>query len=512
MDEQIFNETDLNDKLLTAISNNNIDQIKSLLNDGADIHFSNDFAFKTACDRKQIEFARYLLDLGANPNACGQHDGKWGNHFFDYAPLIYHSELGNIDIVRFLLAEANVDVHMANDCALIEACRNDHSDIVSLLLDYGANMYAQNGCAITITAENGYINILKILIDKGFDINLENYNILNDAVKYGHFDFVKLLLEIGITAYSEFITACQKGHYRIVKLLMEHGVDLHNLGNEALVMASTNGHTDIVKLLIENGVDIHIKNYMNLDDTDNNFINEIHTYTNIKDFSEAPLFSSVYFGHVDVVKVLIEHGADIHVHYGSILLLAAARGWIDIVRILIGIGEFSQKIINRALHYSANNRKPVNQKDQIFNFLLESGADFKEIMYYLVWESAIDGDLDYLKMCFDNGVHEQNIKDPTLITAIYQNQTHLIKYLLDIGANPNYDNALTTAIKNNNYDITKLLVEAGANVCIDNTIALKVALEFDHIDAQRIIDLLIKHGAHEVPMNPSLGLNNLFKN
>ena len=55
--------------------------------------------------------------------------------------------------------------------------------------------------------------------------------------------------------------------------------------------AAWKGHTDIVKLLIENGADVNEKNALGW----------------------TPLGSAAYFGYTDVVKLLIEKGADIDV-------------------------------------------------------------------------------------------------------------------------------------------------------------------------------------------------------
>ena len=83
--------------------------------------------------------------------------------------------------------------------------------------------------------------------------------------------------------------------------------------NEALTFASQEGHIDIVKYLVENGADIHARDELALREASEN-------------------------GHVEVVKFLLENGADIHGrdYLGSDAALreASNNGHVEVVNYL----------------------------------------------------------------------------------------------------------------------------------------------------------------------------------
>lgn len=88
--------------------------------------------------------------------------------------------------------------------------------------------------------------------------------------------------------------ACDKGKYDVAKrLIEEEGYDVDdqdNAGNSSLHEAALNGHLDIVKLLIKHGANVNIKSY--------------------EMFQDTPLVDASANGHLDVVQYLLDHGAD----------------------------------------------------------------------------------------------------------------------------------------------------------------------------------------------------------
>jgi hypothetical protein len=58
--------------------------------------------------------------------------------------------------------------------ALIQAARSDHMDVVTLLLDRGANvnqMVQQDENALTQASERGLLSMVKLLVARGADVN-----------------------------------------------------------------------------------------------------------------------------------------------------------------------------------------------------------------------------------------------------------------------------------------------------------------------------------------------------
>lgn len=160
--------------------------------------------------------------------------------------------------------------------------------------------------------ERGYIQVVEYIIDKGaIDIN---YTLLfQSACDNNRFDIIKLLFKKEKKKVLDYhIDYCNIKNIDILDFLYKKGVDLGKVLEHAcktnninivrclakkrikykdyfLSIASQYGYFDIVKILIENGADLHYWN-------------------------DVALCKSAYYGNLDMVKYLIEKGADIFVN------------------------------------------------------------------------------------------------------------------------------------------------------------------------------------------------------
>lgn len=104
-----------------------------------------------------------------------------------------------------------------------------------------------------------------------------------------------------------------------MRALLEKGAHVNKgkIGKTALMCAAQNGHTDIVRLLIEKGADV----------------NTVAAGTG------TALMDAAGNGHADIVRILLEKGANVNVNVGGTALMFAAReGNADIVRALLKKG------------------------------------------------------------------------------------------------------------------------------------------------------------------------------
>jgi len=96
------------------------------------------------------------------------------------------------------------------------------------------------------------------------------------------------------TAIMKVCKDCRAGN--VVDFLLENGANINDkeyrdlIDQTPLIIAAFNGCTDIVRMLIDAGADIHHRN----------------------DQGENALISAAQEGHIDVVKVLIDAGADVN--------------------------------------------------------------------------------------------------------------------------------------------------------------------------------------------------------
>ena len=173
---------------------------------------------------------------------------------------------------------------------------------VKRLIEVGADVNAQDdygNTALMVALEMGYIEIAKLLIDAGAYVNAQDYygdTALMLASGGGHPEIVKLLIEAGADVNAVTI-AIVGGYSRRTIFGGYVHKDWETLGGyTALMAASEMGHIDIVKLLIEAGANV-------------NAMTEEGTMFAVDDAGLTALMYASREGHIDIVKLLIEAGA-----------------------------------------------------------------------------------------------------------------------------------------------------------------------------------------------------------
>jgi len=86
-------------------------------------------------------------------------------HANDDLALRWAAENGHLDVVKFLVKEG-ADIHVFDELALRWAAENGHLDIVKFLVSKGANIHAENDEALRLAVVNGYLDVVKYLARK----------------------------------------------------------------------------------------------------------------------------------------------------------------------------------------------------------------------------------------------------------------------------------------------------------------------------------------------------------
>lgn len=126
---------------------------------------------------------------------------------------------------------------------------------------------------------------------------------MRQAIKQGDTVTVKNMLENNeelIDAETPFGTwlqvASAHGQIEMVRFLIERGMDVNkSVGisdGGPIKNAAFNGHIDIVKLLYEHGATL-----------------------DVSEATKNPLFAAIYNGHFEVVRFLVEKGINLKVYY-----------------------------------------------------------------------------------------------------------------------------------------------------------------------------------------------------
>ncbi len=236
-----------------------------------------------ACLNGNVDGARDYLNRGADINATHIEGGQ---------ALHFAASYGHKDIVQLLIDHArekglvldiNAKAGSQQTTPLHVACTKGHLDAVKILLENGANFNAttKDGWHPLLYAASGHKDIVQFLItyarEKGLalDINAKS----------------------GPSQLTPLHSACYYGHADTVKLLLDNGADINatnKYGMQSLHLAAANGQKDIVQFLItyarEKGFALDI---------------------NAKGGAEqvTPLHAACFKSQLDTVKLLLAAGA-----------------------------------------------------------------------------------------------------------------------------------------------------------------------------------------------------------
>jgi len=177
----------MNDEFIEAIKNNDIERVKTLLQDkGVDPSAYNNIAIIIAAMNGYTEIVKILLkDKRVDPSA-------WNNQAIRYA-----AENGRMEVVRLLLRDGRADPSTLDNYAIRYAARQGHSDVVKILLQDGrVDPSTDDNAPIREAVLHGRTEVVKILLkDPRVDPSAENNHAIKWAIFYGRTEIVKLLLE-----------------------------------------------------------------------------------------------------------------------------------------------------------------------------------------------------------------------------------------------------------------------------------------------------------------------------
>lgn len=190
----------------------------------------NHLLFQAVKEGKK-EQVKNLIDDGANIDEIGEN----GN-----TPVMVATQTGDVELVRLFIQE-DADIDQQNkhlDNVLLYASAEGNFDIVELAIEAGADTTITNrfgGTALIPAADRGHVDIVRLLLERS-DVDINHINDLHWTA----------LLEAVILGNGG------KQHQEIVALLLEHGADpsiSDEEGVTALQHARERGFSEMVTLL-----------------------------------------------------------------------------------------------------------------------------------------------------------------------------------------------------------------------------------------------------------------------
>ena len=219
------------------------------------------------------------------------------------------AKYNNKDMVKFLY-EKGIKLETKNDkgqTALTLAISNNQLDNAKYLLSVGAIFQVfsnRENDVLAIASSNGNIDMLKFILDNGYPLdNSHVFTAMLEAISNKHTNVLQyFLVNKKISPHIEYMDddllseACLWGNIETVKYLVEHGADVNGvkIKGRPLYYAAQKRKTEIAAYLLEKGADAKV----------------IGVYSDGSKV-DSILVEAIRSGSFDIVKLLVEHGADL---------------------------------------------------------------------------------------------------------------------------------------------------------------------------------------------------------
>jgi uncharacterized protein len=285
--------------------------------------------FADAAEKRDQATVRTLLEKRADVNAP-QPDGMTALHW-----AACHDDFETAKV----LLDSKADVRATNRYGVTPlslACENGNGELVKLLLEHGAdpNTTLRGGETVLMTAaRTGKTGPVNALLKRGADVNAKErrgQTALMWAAADGHAEVVESLIKAGAdihaalpdSGFNAFFFAAREGRTDVVHALLNAGVDVNEAtqpqrpggkmpgkGTSALILAVENGHFDLAVTLIEAGAD---PNDQRSGFTPLHVLTWVRKPNRGEDDGAPPPLGSGKLSNIQLIKKLVEHGADVN--------------------------------------------------------------------------------------------------------------------------------------------------------------------------------------------------------
>ncbi len=414
-----------------AVASGNIDEVKRLISEGADINAKNEDGrtpLHLAANRGPGDLIEFLVSHGADRNV---------KDVRGQIPLHEASKSGNVDAARLLIgndATINTQSEEWESTPLHCAASKGHREVVELLVANGAHLEDRNFHGQTplhLAAYRDRRAVVNTLLANGADIEARTkYDrtplAMAIAIDNSHIEMAELLLDKGANIHARIEGAplidvvMRNNDPQTVAFLMKRGAPLPPV-HEAAFM----GHLDTVKEQLGKGVPVDLRDTGGF----------------------TPLHCAVFGRHKDVILFLVDSGADVNARAtnGRFPLAYADK---EIAELLIAKGasvRLKDTFGQTLLHWAANRNNYQGDIEQMKLFL-SHGADVNARAYSnaVEWEgwtpfhvACRNGNKSIAEMLIAAGadIHAKTDKGYTpLSLAKEKERTEVVQLLLKHGA------------------------------------------------------------------------------
>ena len=312
---------------------------------------------------------------------------------------------------------------------------------------------------------------------------------------------------------AELNSAVRSGDIESVKRLVNRSkVDVFYNGICPLMLACQCGYVEIVKLLVEEGADVNLQN----------------AYGSSR---WSALMKAVAFGHVEIAKVLVECGAKIALENtrGESALVISCRsgnknteviklllqqgyGMVDVVvSLIVACDAGYVEVVKTLLEYST---EPVNV---VFTPSVETNLARMYRGWTALTKASAQGHNLIVDILLNNGA-DIDLKNrdgySALMVAILKSKQETATLLVERGANLNLttyhrDTALMLTARTGNIQIARLLLDRGASIDHQNYTGETCLIAACREQHREISKLLIERNAN-VNLHDDRGISAVF--
>lgn len=307
----------------------------------------------------------------------------------------------------------------------------------------------QRNQALHYAAMHGDLRSMSWLLERGANIharNSQDATALHLALSQGHFHIINHLLDHQADVHAKTSTGHTAVHYvptgrsDLLHLLLAAGASVDSRssgGHSPLFLAVASGDLERFTMFLNHKADFQTTQTCTLKVMEDRVEKWVEG-------ARTPLQLATQQGHIEIFKLLVSKGADIHEKHeskGNLLGLAASRGRYEIVQYLLNAGmktEAKDEHSWTALHEAA-----FEGNGEVVKLLIEAGANIKarnrDKQSPLIL-SARNGCLEATRILLDSGANIQ-AKCSWGLSAFHEaagdpsdNQVEVMKLLLERGA------------------------------------------------------------------------------
>ncbi len=482
--------------LISAAERGKNDDVRAMIKDGVPVNGREDVLLQDArLSAAQLEFAQaasripslHILVKLLTPETNGPGRMQFsltpdGNAHFPgpncsgCTALMAASSNGYVDIVKLLLEKgAKAEGMESGLTPLMAASFKGHAETAKRLIKAGASVNARvtvKGHSFTplaLAILGGSAETAKLLVESGAEkadlTALPVRAFIADGLERHNVDLIRNLLRAAALQddrASLLLAAFEGDAEKVGAILKRSSIDLKKdpLAPAALVLGVYSGQPAVVESLLKTGAHVNA-GIIRQEEIGQNDVLEFN-----------PLFLASMLGNSEMVKALLQNGADAQIRIGggeTPLMTAAAGGYAGVVKLLLEKGADPND--------STENGIPVLGvaigKPDIAKMLLEKGAKIHQLVPL---KAALAGDFETVRLVLKKGA-DINIKDANGVTLLMcasskKGSIEFLKYLLEQGADARATttdgrSALDIAIVDQRPDMAKLLRAKGASIDAD---------------------------------------------